>query len=188
MVENLRATKYNDGTAIHTGHTHEQWENLNTPAYAIYPHDTIDGLNSDMEVLQAYGALYNHYAVTTGKLCPAGWHVATDAEWSALISFAGGAAEAGDKLKSTRAAPLAHPRWESIYTEEKDPYGFSALPGGWRWSSGEFGSLGKTGRWWSSTESRSEEGLCWIMTAISRIHSPGGNPRSGYSIRCVKDN
>lgn len=153
MAENLRTTRYNDGASIPTGHTNEQWTNLNTGAYAIYPHSQIDRLNSDAEVLEAYGALYNWYAVETGNLCPTGWHVPTDTEWTTLTDYLGGEIVAGGKLKSTRTDPDTHPRWKSPNTGATDEYGFSALPGGRRDSGYDnFVNAGYVGGWWSSTE------------------------------------
>lgn len=70
FAKNLRTSKYNDGNVIPTGHSDSEWSNLSTGAYAIYPHSQIDGLSSDLDVLEAYGGLYNWYAVETGKLCP----------------------------------------------------------------------------------------------------------------------
>ena len=151
MAENLRTTKYNDGTPIPTGYTNDEWKVLRTEAYTIYPHSGIEGLSSEADVLEAYGALYNYYAVQTGKLCPKGWRLPTFAEWRTLSDYAGGLGVAGGKLKSTRTSPAAaHPRWLNPNTGATDEYGFSALPGGNRINDGSFSSVGRYGYWWSS--------------------------------------
>ena len=77
MAENLKTTKYNDGTAIPLVTDSTAWTSLLTPAYCWYNYDATTYKNT-------YGALYNWYAVNTGKLAPIGWHVATDAEWTTL--------------------------------------------------------------------------------------------------------
>lgn len=190
MKENLRTTRYNDGKSIPTGHTNDQWKNLTTDAYAIYPHTEIDGLNSDDEVMEAYGALYNWYAVNNGKLCPVGWHVPTDAELTALINFAGGVDNAGPGLNSTRTAPGAHPRWEVTNPGASDQYGFSSLPGGNRdYYSGTYGNLGYCNYLWSSTEeSGVDVALGWLlMNDRDNVHRTPYIKKDGFSVRCIKD-
>jgi uncharacterized protein (TIGR02145 family) len=108
MVENLKTTKFNDGSAMPTGHNATEWNSLgstSTGAFFIYPHANIDGINSDAESLKAFGGLYNWYAVNSGKLCPKGWRVASDLDWSNLTQFVGGEVSAGGKLKSTKSVP-----------------------------------------------------------------------------------
>lgn len=208
MAENLRTNKYNDGTSIPTGHSLEQWIYLTTGAYAVYPHSQIDGLNSDAEVLQAYGALYNWYAVETGKLCPTGWSVPTFMDFSELIQYIDpnidpsylhpnsgyiSSSIAGGRLKSSRTSPSAHPRWDTPNTGATDSYGFSALPSSSRYA-GQFISIpGKWATWWSSSEFilTAPPYGAWVldmrfdlsiatMTGIEKLH--------GLSVRCVRDN
>ncbi len=191
MAENLKTTKYNDGSDIATGHTAEQWSGLTTGAYAIYDHSRIKGLNSDDEVFEAYGALYNWYAVETGNLCPAGWRVPTDEEWTTLTDYLG--EDAGGKLKSTRTSPDAHPRLESPNNAAIDEYGFSALPGGYRISNGSFTNLGYSGHWWSSSgdDSRILTTFAWYRSMVfdsSSVNRYSNNKRFGFSVRCVRYN
>src|SRR5674476_633708 len=94
MVENLKTTKYKDGTAIPLVTDNKVWINLPTPAYCWYDNDATTYKNT-------YGALYNWYAVNTGKLAPTGWHIPTDAEWTTLQNYVGGELVAGDKMKAT---------------------------------------------------------------------------------------
>ncbi len=192
FAENLRTTKYNDGSNIPTGHTNEEWASLSNGAYSIYPHSQIDNLNSDAEVMHTYGALYNWYAVETGSLCPTGWHVPTDAEWYAMESYidpnindphAKGwrSTYGGIKLKTSSG-------WKSS-GNGSDAFGFSALPGGGRTFYGTFGALGDISIWWSSSEFDETNALFrsidkHIMGVLRNNHYK----RPGHSVRCVRDN
>jgi uncharacterized protein (TIGR02145 family) len=183
FAENLRTTKYNNGTPIPNVTSDSDWSSIRTGAYSWKDNDETTYKNT-------YGALYNWYAVNTGNLCPAGWHVPTDVEWTALTDYAGGASIAGGKLKSTRTAPDAHPCWISPNTSATDEYGFSALPGGHRDGSGYgmFDVVGRFGDWWSSTESHVER--AWIRRMVynnedvRRFHDW---KVQGSSVRCVRD-
>lgn len=189
MAKNLRVSSFNNGMPITTGLDDATWSTTTDGAFAIYPYADITGLNSEEEVLEAYGALYNWYAVETSNLCPMGWHVPSDEEWNILIEYVGGTSIAGGKLKSTRTAPDAHPRWNSPNTGATDEYGFMALPGGSRNNSdGNFSGVDLIGFWWSSTEVDETD-------AYSRdLHYDSGNVghgtcirRTGFSVRCIKD-
>jgi len=182
MAENLRTTRYNDGTDIPTGYDNDAWGSLTDGAYTIFPHNNEDGVYSDEDVVEAYGKLYNWYAVDDDRgLCPAGWRVATDADWSGLISYVQYAFDHIDDenystgLRSCRQvnSPLGgecatdeHPRWNNHGTYYgTDDLGFSALPGGRRMPNGLYTSnMTNLGFWWTSTQSgkeadKSEEGL-----------------------------
>ncbi len=100
LTENLKATKYNDGTSIQFVTDNTLWATLSTPAYCWYNND--GGNYKDI-----YGGLYNWWAVNTGKLCPTGWHVPSDGEWTTLTSTLGGENVAGAKLKETGTYSLA---------------------------------------------------------------------------------
>lgn len=187
FAENLRTTKYNNGTPIATGHDKNQWAALTSGAYAVFPHSDIDGLNSDAEVLEAYGAIYNWFAVEKHNLCPLGWRVPTIEDWDLLILNTGGEIYAGCNLKSTRTSPDAHPRWDSPNLYATDEYCFSALPGGFRDSYGYFSYIGYCGYWWSSTEFSSSD--AWhIFMHYDDCGAPkyNTNKKFGSSVRCVK--
>lgn len=79
MVENLKTTKYNDGTSIPSVTEGADWASLTTPGYCFY--------YNDLAYKSTYGALYNWYTVNTGKLAPEGWHVPTDAEWTTFEKY-----------------------------------------------------------------------------------------------------
>ncbi len=119
MAENLRVTRYNDGTAIPQVIDNTAWTNLSTPAYTWYDNGSSD-----------YGALYNYYTVAdTNSLnvCPVGWDVPTDTEWATLTTYLGGVSVAGGKMKESG---LAH--WNSPNTGATNESGFAGLPGGFR--------------------------------------------------------
>jgi|GEM_PF-2615721 len=192
LAENLRTTKYRDDSDITTGLTPTLWNENTSGAYTVYPHSMIGGLNSDAEVLNAYGALYNHYAVTSSKgLCPAGWHVSTEAEINSLINYGGGAEIAGGKLKSMRTAPTAHPRWDSPNTAANDHYGFSALPGGFfAGQTNEYGGLGLYGYWWCQTSGTDPDfGRVFLIGYDAAWAISGQVQRSiGFPVRCIRNN
>ena len=91
MAENLKTTKYNDNSIIPLFTKYSDWHTMHNPGFGWY--------NNDSSAFKDYGALYNYYTVMTGKLCPAGWHVSTDADWATLTNFLGGEDIAGGKLK-----------------------------------------------------------------------------------------
>lgn len=188
MKENLKATKYNDGTDIPNVTDDASWLALTSPAYSYY--------SNDVKNKEIYGNMYNWYAVSTGKLCPAGWHVPGDAEWKQLEMFLGmdqatadleewrGSNEGG-KLKETG---LTH--WLSPNTGATDEVGFTALPGGIRWDvSPTFGGIGANASWWTATEGTPSDeawyrGLYWDRSTICRAPDPKYH---GFYVRCIKD-
>ena len=187
MVENLKVTKYNDGTAIPSVTDFSAWSNLTTGAYCNYGNTEINATN--------YGRLYNFYAVNTGKLAPKGWHVPSYDEWSILAAFLGGESIAGGKLKATGSS------WASPNTGATNETGFTGLPGGDRSGGGGFGSdgghysVGQFGIWWSST-GVSNGGAAWFCNLSyddsglfidNYEYGYGNNWQFGKSVRCIKD-
>ncbi|MDD5673049.1 MAG: FISUMP domain-containing protein [Chitinivibrionales bacterium] len=176
MVENLKTTKYNDGTAVHLVADSTAWSNLTTDGYCWY--------NNSVSYWNTYGALYNWYAVNTGKLAPTGWHVPSDSEWEVLGNYLGGDNVAGGPLKESGMT-----YWASPNKNATNSTGFSALPGGYRVSTGSFSSIGSTGYWWSSTVDNATSSWARGMASNSAIvgRSNYGNNSYGFSIRCVKN-
>lgn len=189
MAENLKTTLYSDGSPILTGLDNSQWQNTTSGAYAIYPHASIDGLNSEAEVLQAYGVLYNWYAVETDMLCPTGWRVPSILDWTALANYLGGKAVAGNKLKSTHTEPNAHPRWNLPNEGASDESNFMAYPGGARNYDGPFITIGTYGAWWSSDVFITTNNPNFSLLGYNRNDfSYSSNRRNqGFSVRCIKD-
>lgn len=179
MAENLRATVYNDGTAIEFPRTNiTAWENNTSGAYAMYNYDETE-----------YGLLYNWYAVNTGKLCPEGWHIPTDDDWLTLSTFLGGTSVAGGKMKVTGTE-----LWQSPNTEASNSSGFSAYPAGWAYfCCGHFSYKGTRAVFWSSSEGiDADHGISRHLehdtgTLIRYGSSNSSNKGNGFSCRCVKD-
>jgi uncharacterized protein (TIGR02145 family) len=131
---------------------------------------------------RVYGYLYNWYVVDI--IAATGWSVPTDAEWTDLTTLLGGESVAGGKLKSTRTAPLAHPRWASPNTGATDEVNFSALPAGYRSANGTFIYLGDYGFWWSFTEYNTSN--VWNIFITSIVTRSYNNKKAGFSIRLVR--
>ncbi|MBN1108547.1 MAG: fibrobacter succinogenes major paralogous domain-containing protein, partial [Bacteroidales bacterium] len=138
MGENLRTTKYNDGTVIPLVADSVTWSTLATPAFCYYS-------NNIEYAGQGYGALYNWYALNTGKLCPSGWHIPSNSDWSVLTDYLGGESVAGGKLKETDTT-----HWVSPNTGATDEVRFTGLPGGARGGTSVFDNLGRYGYWWTA--------------------------------------
>ena len=178
MAVNLYTRLYNDGTAILNVTSNPAWSTNTTGAYCSYSNTQA---NSDI-----YGKLYNWYVVSPTnpkKVCPTGWHVPTDAQWTTLTTYLGGQSVAGGKLKETTTA-----HWLSPNTGATNETGFGALPGGYRDSSGPFGLIGNSGFWWSSTISGTTYALYRYM-----YYGSGGltgsdyDQHTGFYVRCLKD-
>jgi uncharacterized protein (TIGR02145 family) len=175
MKDNLKVSKYRNGNSISTGHTASQWSNLTSGAYTHY--------NNDLANNSIFGKLYNWYAITdTRGLCPAGWHVPTDPEWSTLENFLGGYLVAGGKLKSTS------PLWNSPNTGATDIVGFSGIPGGAVSETSSYFDLYYGSYWWSS--SAYSQTLGWFHfshTSNTASNRNGLSQKCGLSVRCIKD-
>lgn len=174
MAENLKTTRYNDGTDIPNVTSITAWSALTTGAYSINPN------NSSYHT--TYGKLYNWYAVKTDKLAPAGWHVPTDAEWTTLTTYLGDDSVAGDKMKATTL-------WQAYSgITNTNSSGFTCLPAGLRVSSGQHYVIGDNGYFWSSTEISSYNArLRSLGYNRSSVGSYSRDKREGCSIRCIKD-
>jgi len=173
MAENLKVTKYNDGAAIPNVTDATAWSELTTGALCDY-----DNTPSNSET---YGKLYNWHAVNTGKLCPTGWHVPSDAEWTILTDYLGG--NAGGKLKEA-----GYDHWQSPNTGATNESGFTALPGGYRNYDGTFGYIGHSGIWWSASEHDTNN--AWYRHVVyydSNVDRSSVNKELGFSVRCLRD-
>lgn len=176
MAENLKTTHYDDGTVIPLVTTATEWENLTTPGFCWYDNDINTNGNT-------YGALYNWYAVDTDKLCPSGWHVPSDEDWSILITYLDGDSIAGGKLKESGTA-----HWEIPNTGATNTTNFTALPNGYRDIAGVYFGIEKYSFWWSTTSvsaiSAWNTSLSYASENVSR---PGAFMQNGFAIRCIKD-
>jgi uncharacterized protein (TIGR02145 family) len=184
MAENLKVTRYRDGTPIPNVTDDTKWGGLSTGAYGVHSNDES---NAD-----TYGYLYNWYAVngdTDGdgvkdkEIAPEGWHVPTDDDWRELenyLSSNGHSGTEGAALKSTTG-------WNSS-GNGTDDYGFIALPSGYRIYDGIYGGMSYNNFFWSATGSSSSHAwnrrLYWGKSDIRRN---ADNKKNGFSIRCLRD-
>jgi uncharacterized protein (TIGR02145 family) len=176
IAENLKTTKFNDGTSIPMVSDNEAWVKMTTPAYSWYNNDSTGNKKT-------YGALYNWNAVNTNKLCPAGWHVPTDGEWQTLTLFLDGFYTAGGKMKEKGTK-----HWKSPNIDATNESGFTALPAGYRSLQGIFNYIGISAYWWSSTSYNESSVLFWnIRYRLGYIYKFRCENFCGFSVRCVKD-
>ena len=176
FAENLRTTTYADGSAIPEETDNTAWTGLIIGARCDYVNDASNALT--------YGRLYNWYAVNNGSgLCPSGWHVPTDGEWTALETYLGANGHSGAEgtaLKSTSG-------WNSG-GNGTDNFGFSALPGGFRSNyNGSFFNAGDDGNWWSSSPNGGDAWKRYLNYDYPDFFRVGYSPRSGFSVRCLRD-
>jgi len=170
MAENLKTTKFNDGTSIPMVSNDSAWSVLKTPAYCWYANDE---LNKNV-----YGALYNWFTIQTNKLCPKGWHVPTDEEWTTLSTYLG--KMAGSKLKEVGTT-----HWNVDTTRDCK---FNALPGGSRFGLGTYGGIGEEGFWWTATMFKNIYARCRNLYYNNpEIGRNNAYKTDGFSVRCVKD-
>jgi uncharacterized protein (TIGR02145 family) len=181
MIENLKTTKYSDGSAIPPVTSNATWFDLNSPGFCWYNDD-------EVTYKKVYGALYNWYAVNTNKLCPSGWHVPSAAEWTTLVTYLGGQLVAGGKLKESKTI-----HWQDPNLGATNESGFTALPGGCASANGYWG-IGTYGYWWSSTEGLSgpygipsEIYIPMHYNSVSVSNGYDSSKNTGYSVRCIKN-
>jgi uncharacterized protein (TIGR02145 family) len=181
MAENLKTTKFNDNSIIPSVTDNTEWAALTTPGYCLYDND-------EATYKTAYGVLYNWYTVDKtsngGKnVCPAGWHVPTDSEWTILSTFLGGESDAGGKLKETGTT-----HWLSPNTGATNETNFTALPGGVRYNNGDFNDITIRGHWWSSTDSPTNPWIRFTRYDQSNLARNAVSLKSyGFSVRCLRD-
>jgi uncharacterized protein (TIGR02145 family) len=176
MVENLKTAKYRNGEAISNVTNNVSWAALTTGAYCDY--------NNTPSYSITYGKLYNWYAVNDNRdIAPSGWHVPTDAEWTTLTTYLSGIDVSGARLKETGTTHWTSPNYGATNSS-----GFSALPGGYRYSNGEFDYVSIYGEWWSSSENTiSYAFFRYLSFADEKVAISTNNKLCGLSIRCVKD-
>jgi len=137
MVENLKTTKYRDGTPIPNIMDDAEWEGQTSGAYCDYDNDPDNSV--------VYGRLYNSYVASDPLLAPDGWHVPSIAEFFTLGDYLGGGDIAGGRMKE---AGLTH--WSAPNTGGDNSSGFTAVGAGKRLNNGLFGSMGNKNNFWTS--------------------------------------
>ena len=190
MKENLRVTHYPNGDPIPHITDNTTWGNLaddnTSDAYCYFNNDSAGYANS-------YGAIYS-YAAAIGDnwtrdnnsnqgVCPDGWHLPTEAEWTTLSTYLGGTSVAGGKMKE---AGTTH--WNSPNTGADNSSDFTALPSGYRHlTNGSFNDLHNYGYWWSNHENSTQ---AWYVNprfnSTELLSNPNGKS-GGFAIRCIKD-
>jgi len=180
MAENLKTSKYSDGTTIPNITDGTQWSNLTTGAWAYY--------NNDAANYAKFGKLYNWYAVSPTKngnknICPTGWHVPTDAEWTVLTDYLGGSSVAGGKMKEVGTTSWYSPNIDATNTSL-----FTGLPGGFRFNFGYYDGIGSFGYWWSSSEFDTLNAwLRYLSCNNGNAYRDSVNKKIGFSVRCLRD-
>lgn len=174
MVENLKTTKFRDGSTITRVNDDLEWEILETPAYCWYHYD--------VSFKDPYGALYNWYTVNSMNLAPEGWHIPSNEEWDTLMSYLGGSDIAGAKLKM---AGLEYWQQPNDGTNES---GFSAVAGGMRLTTGSFDHIGFYNYLWSASEN--DATTAWqynLYCAFPDVATGYLNKKYGFNVRCLRD-
>jgi len=201
MVENLKTTKYNDGIIIPNVTLNSEWSSLSTGAYSFY--------NNDSSSIEQNGYFYNWYTVETNKLCPMGWHVPTNSDWTILERFLAengvnydgvdwGGNESNSEARSKIAKSLADDEgWtnSSIVgsignTQENNNYSrFTGRPSGSRSDNGTFYGIGTHSRYWTASENSSSQAIRRVLSYdLPNIRASNANKGYGFCIRCVSNN
>jgi len=191
MAENLRVTHYPNGNTIANITDNTNWADLadnNTSAALCFYNN-----NANNEAI-TYGALYTYAAAIANNwnydnkdgqgICPDGWHLPTDAEWTTLANYLGGTDIAGGKMKEKGTY-----HWVSPNTDATNESGFTTLPAGLRdRHTGVFQYLTNYGYWWSSTENNSISAYTRALSYnAANLTSHADDKSFGFAIRCVKD-
>jgi uncharacterized protein (TIGR02145 family) len=184
MAENLRTTKYRDGTEM-PNICYGLWNLSKNDAYCSYNNTT------DAVSIATYGRLYNWYTVTNShNIAPEGWHIPTDVEWTTLITYLGSESVAGGKMKETGTT-----HWIAPNTDATNESGFTGLPTGARDSGGSdpepfFNFMGACGYYWSSTEPGPDYAVgdfCRLCNDNAAVYRYDNSKAEGFAVRLVKD-
>jgi uncharacterized protein (TIGR02145 family) len=191
-VENLRVTKLNDGTTIANGASEVAWKSVAVPAYCYYNN------TANADSIKKFGALYNGYAVSTGKLAPAGWRVPTNEDFKMLEKYLIANGYNYDHIKKNNKIakslsgktdwyPSKTPGFVGYEMETNNRSGFTALPGGLRLPEGRFYGVGMESGWWSTTERDSSFAFCYriLLDSFNTLNTPEHKSK-GVSVRLVK--
>jgi uncharacterized protein (TIGR02145 family) len=179
MAENLKVSKYSDGTTIPNITDNTLWQNNTTGAWSYY--------NNEVDNNAKYGKLYNWFAVsrtTNGNknVCPTGWHLPSDDEWTVLLDFIEGD---GGKLKKEGVTEWLSPNRFATNTS-----GFSALPAGFRDEAGNYEQISTNGKWWSSNQNVPFTSNAWyrdLNNGNGALFRSFYDKSAGLSVRCVED-
>jgi uncharacterized protein (TIGR02145 family) len=174
-IANLNVSTFRNGDSIPEARTNKEWlaaGESGKPAWCYYNNNPAIGLK--------YGKLYNWYAVSDPRgLAPAGWTLPSDDDWTRLINFLGGPGTAGNKMKNASG-------WGDGNNGTNES-GFIGLPGGYRIENGTFQNLGSIGIWWSSSESRAQDGVDYYISQSPGLNKGSSPKQRGESVRCLRE-
>ncbi len=192
MKDNLRTTRYSNGDII--GTTVPATLDISGESTPEYQWPS----NGNEDNVPTYGRLYTWYAATDGRsVCPTGWHVPSDAEWTTLVTYLTdngfGYQSSGDEVAMSLAATT---NWTSDETagnigndlSSNNTSGFTALPSGARTLTGSFYSFGDIGLWWTTTEYFAQYAWCrYLDYDGSNVYKSYNDEKNGWSIRCMQN-
>jgi uncharacterized protein (TIGR02145 family) len=183
MQQNLAVTRYRNGDLILGNLDNSTWWVVTQGAYSYY--------NDQLANKNVYGNLYKWFAVNDSRgLCPIGWHVPSDTEWSSLINYLDPLANGGNNPNIAGGMMKSQNGWISPSIDANNVSGFSGLPGGKRHNNGPYSTIGERGWWWTSSQYAPGDGNAWVRFLYN--DGPGAlrilDAKSvGYSVRCLKD-
>ncbi len=175
MTSNLSTSRFRNGVYIPYILNSTQWATTKSPALSFYNHDNNFESN--------YGKQYNWYAVADPQgLCPVGWHIPTNSDWTVLSDNLGGLNLAGGRMKNAGTTFWIFP------SNGTNASGFNGLPGGFRNVDGTFGILLHNAYWWSATDENEQKAFSRSIVYTDNVLSVNSSLKNqGFSIRCLKD-
>jgi len=180
MAESLRTTKLNDGTDIPFVNDSQEWNNLTTPAYNYQ-------LN-DLTLKLKLGALYNHFAVESEKLCPIGWRVPSQLDYNALIDYGGGNWNIGGQLKEQGTIENEDGYWHNPNTNADNSWGFRLRAAGEFSTFRDYAQLGYNSYTWTSTDNDDNTSFYFTVSYDSDYtYLYNVSKNEGLAVRCIKD-
>lgn len=184
MKKNLGTHKYRNGDPIDYALDAAVWRDKTTGAYVEVGYNSSHGPSND------YGALYNWYAVADPRgLCPSGYHVASDEDWTKLTDFLGGINNDPGAASNLKATGTDY--WQSPNLGATNKSGFTAIPGGMRdFTFGTYYWIDQNGFWWTSTETyaNSPDARNRVLYSNFNVGDRSTSHKSnGLSVRCLKD-
>ena len=184
MIENLKTTKYRNGDLIGTSIPATlDISSESSPKYQW-------AYNEEESKVATYGRLYTWYAVTESRnVCPTGWHVPAKDELTTLTTYLGGGGATPEYVAAAKLKEKGTAHWESPNTGATNESGFTALPGGFRYTEGLFSYLGKTSVLWSSSETDADYACSYFLEYDLANYGMScySQKKQGYSVRCVRD-